>query len=99
MNTSEVAQQYRLKQWVQRIHECRSSGLTVAVWCAEHNIKLSSYFYWLRRVRQAACETLPSHNTENNQIVPVDFPLTRGATYSADQGVSPDIVLRTHLRY
>lgn len=94
LDTSKVTQQYRLNQWAQRIHECRSSGQTVAVWCAEHNIKLSSYFYWLRRIRQAACEALPSHNTESNQIVPVDLPLSRDAAGSANQEASPNIVIK-----
>lgn len=94
MNTSKVTQQYRLNQWAQRIHECRSSGQTVAVWCVEHNIKLSSYFYWLRRIRQAACEALPPHNTESNQIVPVDLPISRGATGSVNQEASPNVVIR-----
>jgi len=93
LNTSKVAQQYRLNQWAQRIHECRSSGQTVSVWCAEHNIKISSYFYWLRRVRQVACEALPSNNTESNQIVPLDL-LRSSDTGTANQETSPNIVLR-----
>ena len=94
MNASKIAQQYRLNQWAQRIHECRSSGQTVAVWCTEHSIKLSSYFYWLRRIRQAACEVLPALNTESNQIVPLDLPLSRDAAGSTDQEASPNIVIK-----
>ena len=94
MNTSKVAQQYWLNQWAKRIHECRSSGQTVTVWCVEHNIKLSSYFYWLRRVREAACESLPALNTESNQIVPIDLPLTKIDSGPSDEGTLPDIVIR-----
>ncbi|WP_420840575.1 IS66 family insertion sequence element accessory protein TnpA [Brevibacillus parabrevis] len=42
--------------------QCRSSGQTVAVWCAENNIKPASYYYWLRRIRKAACEALVNCN-------------------------------------
>lgn len=94
MDTSKVAQQYRLNQWIQRIRECRSSGQTVAVWCAEHNIRLSSYFYWLKRVRQAACEALPSLNIESNKIVPVSLPVSGNDGGSTNQESSPDIVIR-----
>ena len=93
LNTSKVAQQYRLNQWAQRIRDCRNSGQTVAVWCSEHNIRLSSYFYWLKRVREAACEALPSLN-ENNQIVPVNIPNLTTSTGAEDQGTSSYITVR-----
>jgi transposase-like protein len=94
VDISKVAQQYRLNQWAQRIREFKSSGQTVAAWCAEHNIRESSYFYWLKRVREAACEALPSLNTESNQIIPVSLPLSSVAARSADEESSPDIVIR-----
>lgn len=32
MDIREVAQQYRLNQWIQRIRECRRSGQKIADW-------------------------------------------------------------------
>ena len=95
MDTSKVAQQYRFNQWTQLIRDCRSSGKTVTNWCAENNIKISSYFYWLKRVRQAACEALPSIQTENNQIVPLRVTHPGATIESADcETSSPGIVIR-----
>jgi transposase-like protein len=94
LNTREVTQKYRLSQWTEIIRECRSSGQTVSAWCADHDINPKSYYYWLRRVRTAACEALPSISTENNQIVPVNIPVHTADTSSEDQESSSDIVLR-----
>ncbi|WP_084567915.1 IS66 family insertion sequence element accessory protein TnpA [Brevibacillus panacihumi] len=92
MDTREVTTQYRFNQWTEIVRKCRSSGQTVAVWCAENNIKPSSYYYWLRRIRKAACEALPSLSG-NNPIVPVHIPNHAVETCSSDQE-SSDIVLR-----
>lgn len=92
MDTGKVAQQYRLNQWIQIIRECRSSGQTVKVWCAEHNIKLSSYFYWLKRIREAACEALPVLNAGGTEIVEVN--LTQNTTEPLNYESSPGIILR-----
>lgn len=92
MDTREVTQKYRLNQWVQIISECRSSGQTVAVWCAEHNINPKRYYYWLKRVRTAACEALPACSGENNPIVPLNIPAPSPGP--ASQKSSPDIVVK-----
>ncbi|AGA68244.1 hypothetical protein Desdi_2880 [Desulfitobacterium dichloroeliminans LMG P-21439] len=93
MDTQKVTQNYRLKKWTRLISECRSSGQTVSAWCAEHNIHPSSYFYWLRRVRTAACEALPALQNENNSIVPVSFSLPQVSSPATDS-LSPAIVVR-----
>lgn len=93
MDTREVTKKYRLSQWTEIIKECRSSGQTVAAWCADHDINPRSYYYWLKRVRIAACEALPSLHTESNPIVPVNIPVPTAITGPAEQESSSDIVL------
>ena len=94
LNTREVTHKYRLNQWTQIIRECRSSEQTVVAWCAEHKINLKSYYYWLKRVRTAACEALPACSGENNPIVPLNIPVPLSATGPTSQTSSPDIVVR-----
>ena len=94
MNTREVTQQYRLNQWIERIRACRGSGQTVAVWCAENNINPKSYYYWLKRVRTAACEALPSMKTEVNPIVPINIPIQSADSDLVNQETSAAIVVR-----
>ena len=74
MDTQKVKRQYRMNQWIEIIRQCRSSGQTVANWCAENNINPKTYYYWLRRVRIAACEALPVIDSNESTIVPVTLP-------------------------
>lgn len=93
MNTREVAKQYRLNKWTEIVRECRSSGQTISAWCADHDINPKSYYYWLRKVREAACEALPSVGSQANPIVPVNIPASTASTASADKEVLSDILI------
>lgn len=55
-----IAHRERLTLWISRIRDCRSSGMTVAKWCAEQNVGTKSYYYWLRKIRLEALETYES---------------------------------------
>ena len=70
MTTREATKNYRINQWTQIIRECRSSGQTVKVWCAEKGIDPKKYYYWLSQVRKAATQALPA-TTNDSSIVPI----------------------------
>jgi hypothetical protein len=93
LNTREVARQYRLNQWTEKILECRKSGQTVSAWCAEHNVNPKSYYYWLKRVRLAACEALPVIGDDNQPIVPVKLPVPPKESDLRQQQSSAAIIL------
>jgi putative transposase len=97
MNTRKVTQEYRMNQWIGIVSECRDSGQTVTSWCEDHGINLKSYYYWLRKIRKAACETLPTIKTEG-QIVPLDIqetlPSIPKEVKQVPSEVDVDIVLR-----
>ena len=42
--------QRNLLEWSHRVADCRSSGLSVTRWCAEHDIKPKTYFNWQKKV-------------------------------------------------
>lgn len=69
--TSLVAQQVRLKQWAEQIRECqnRPEGMDVKTWCTQNNITKTSYYYRLRRVREACLEQI-----QNTDPVFVELP-------------------------
>lgn len=54
MNMSSALQVMNMDQtaaeWVARITECRSSGLSVRQWCSEHKISPQTYYRWQRRL-------------------------------------------------
>jgi transposase-like protein len=94
LNTRAVTNNYRLNKWIEIIRECRSSGQTVTAWCAEHDINPKSYYYWLRKVRSAACEALTPINSEKSLIVPVDISALTTPSNSEIKSMSSDIVIR-----
>ncbi len=49
----KVNQYRRLVEWGRRVEACRSSGQRVSEWCAEHDIPVSTYYSWQRKVFQA----------------------------------------------
>lgn len=38
--------QQNLLEWSQHVADCRSSGVSVSRWCAEHDIKPKTYYNW-----------------------------------------------------
>lgn len=96
MQTVEMRNRYRLQQWTEIIRDCRSSGQTVVRWCADHEVNVKSYYYWLRKVREAACESLPSSLSPNEStLVPVPSSLRTNPLRSKDTSEQAAIILRT----
>ena len=52
--TSLVAQQTRLREWAEQIHDCnnRPHGMTVDEWCQGQGITKANYYWRLRKVRE-----------------------------------------------
>ena len=63
------------EEWLNIIHECRTSGLSDKAWCEEHHIHTSKFYYHIRRLRAKACEITERENTVSQQqeVVPVSF--------------------------
>lgn len=54
-----VKQEITAAEWVERIRDCRNSGVTVTEWCRQNGINPKTYYYHLRRVREKLCEQVP----------------------------------------
>ena len=50
-----VKTKFRMEQWIQLIQDQQVSGLSIKAWCQRTQIKETSYYYWLKRIRQQAC--------------------------------------------
>ena len=70
--TTMTAKQYRLQQWTEQIHACRNrpAGMSVEEWCGEQGITKATYYYRLRRVREACLDGL-----RPGEMVPVSRAL------------------------
>lgn len=51
-----VRDEYRLQNWMRIIRERQASGLTNKEFCAQRGISEKTYYYWLRKVREASAE-------------------------------------------
>ena len=54
MNTKLTTSKMRIGQWADIIKDCKKSGLKVDDYCTQHGLSRNAYFYWLRKVNEAA---------------------------------------------
>lgn len=54
MDTRIATKNYRLNQWTEIVRDCTQSGMKVDEYCEAHGITHHQYYYWLKKVRQAA---------------------------------------------
>lgn len=72
MNARNIKTEYNLKQWRLLIQDCRNSGLKVDDWCKQNDVNRNSYYYWYKKVREAACEALAESKVATpSSFVPV----------------------------
>jgi len=58
MNTREIAVEYRLAHWAKTVQDRSESGLSIKAYCESLSIHENTYYYWLRKLREAACGEL-----------------------------------------
>ena len=63
---ARVKNEVKLAQWAEMVRSRNESGLTVTDWCGQNGINLKTYYYRLKRLRQAVCNEIERHD-----IVPV----------------------------
>ncbi len=77
MNTQLVAKKVKLTQWSTLVQECMSSGLKVKDWCLQNNVSKDTYYYWLRKIREAACDSMETSFVRvPDQCIPSSFYTT-----------------------
>lgn len=69
MDTQKVTANYRLSQWAQVIKARLESGQNVQDFCQAAGINKNAYFYWQRKLRNAACTEL-ARTEESKNVVP-----------------------------
>ncbi len=61
--------EYRLQQWAQVVKSCNTSGLSNREFCRQHQISEKTYYYWLRRLREAGASQVEDRTPT---LVPLD---------------------------
>ena len=79
MNTRHIAEEFRLSHWAGIMRERQASGLSIKAFCKSSGFHENVYFYWQRRLREAACQGLipqQAHtDTSRNEIISNDKAL------------------------
>ena len=80
MDTRKIAASYRLTHWAGIPRERQASGMSIRAYCKTEGICENVYYYWQRKLLEAACQELQGTITEN----PKESILPRGwaAVYS-----------------
>ena len=60
MGACELKRQAKLEQWKTQVIDCRSSGMSVRGWCAEHNISAKTYYRREKEILSSAATELVS---------------------------------------
>ena len=63
---TEIKSKISMDEWRQRIIDCQSSGMSVKAWCRENGVATSSYYHYLRKIRESMLQ--------EGQIVPLELP-------------------------
>ena len=74
MDMRSINHRANVAQWQERISECRRSGKTVRSWCQENSVLESTYYYWLKVVRNeilalSGIEAAPSRTQFSEVLV------------------------------
>ena len=94
MNTRAIATAYRLSEWAQKLQERRATGESIDAFCARTGASRHAYFYWQRKVREAACrELLPeAEDNKAQEIIPSGWAVcTTEEAPQEDTGVIVEI--------
>ena len=92
MTIPEAKRITRMNEWRRLIHERQESGQSVRAWCRQNGIRESSYYSWLRIIREEAlCET----ENRSGALVRVE-PEKLAVETVSPQSFSGEIVIRAN---
>jgi len=70
-----IAEKYRLSYWAKIISDRKESGLSIKAFCENAGFHTNSYYYWQRKLREAACSQLTGMQLEPTEtfLIPQGF--------------------------
>ena len=63
MDTRNIAAEYRLSLWAERIQARMRSGQSIKAFCETEGLTRNTYFYGQRKLRAVACVDLPMQSS------------------------------------
>jgi len=74
MGMREATTEIRLAQWAQVMQDRAASGQSIAAYCEQRGIGKHSYFYWQRKLREAALQQMGVPEEESEKAQPLLVP-------------------------
>ena len=90
----KIRQQVRLNQWSAMVQEREDSGLSVKAFCKQAGIATKTYYYRLRRLREAAIKKTQMETLQPTTSQPELVQYTPPTGYICDP-TTQSIVIRT----
>ena len=87
MNTREIAAAYRLSQWAKELQARVANGESVKDFCRRKGVSRNTYFYWQRKLREAACHELAVKSSD--KLVPSGWALCEVAEPKSSPKILP----------
>ena len=96
MTARELKHKVQLREWKERVAECRSSGKPVAQWCKEAGITRARYYRWEREVlEKAGSELVRQDESRGSEFVELSVVPEKPALREKGNGLAA----RLHTRY
>ena len=99
---TEAKKQVKLRNWQMMYSEYQASGQTVRRWCEEKNLSTKTFYYRLRKLREATIkqeqhEIVPERDSVEEKKAPTDntsvIRITgHGITADLPQDISPELL-------
>ena len=92
--------QYRYDKWVAIISEHNASGLGIRDWCRQNNVKETSYYYWLKKIRHSIVESFDEddRNGEVSFVPMLSQPKTNELSHvknvKANSTAQPEVIIK-----
>lgn len=68
MKVTDLKTQMHMQEWAKLIEARQDSGLSIKEWCRQNNLPESRYYYYLKKLRLAACDNLPAESRDGSQF-------------------------------
>jgi len=88
MNTRYIAEEHRLSHWAGIMRDRAESGLSIRAYCENAGFHENNYYYWQRKLREAACEELARIHEKPTSLMPAGFMEVKLAEGDALQSAS-----------
>jgi hypothetical protein len=76
----EIAVEYRMAHWAEITRDRSARGMSIREYCRVTGIRENVYFYWQRKLRKAAYESISEQSSAGKtELVPTSFAEIRVA--------------------